>query len=69
MKKFLKYTSLWLFLFLFVSGVIVAICWAADVDVTLGEILKAEMIAILAVCFFAVGCTCIVGIIESIKED
>lgn len=69
MKKFLKYTLLVLFLFLLISGVIVEICWVADVDVTLGEILKAELIALLAVCFIAIGYTCIVGIIESIKDE
>lgn len=69
MKKFLKYTLLWLSLFLFVTGIVVAICWVANVDVTLGEILKAELIAILAVAFIGFGCTCIVGIIESIEEE
>ena len=69
MKKVLKYTLLGLSLFLLLLGIIMALCWAADVDVTLGEVIKAELIAILAVCFIAVGCTCIMGIIETIKED
>ena len=73
MKKFLKYTLLGLYLFLFVLVVAVAICWIACVDVTFGEIIrgiiKAELIAFLAVCFIAFGFTCIVGIIERIKED
>ena len=69
MRKFLKYTLLGLSLFLFVLGVVVAICWIAGVDVTLGEILKAELIAILAVCIIAFGFTGILGIIESINED
>lgn len=69
MKKFLKYTLLGLYLFLFVLVVIVAICWIACIEVTFGEIIKAELIAFLAVCFIAFGFTCIVGIIERIKED
>lgn len=69
MKKFLKYTLLVSSLFLFVLGVVVAICWAVDVYVTLGEVIRAELIAVLAVCIIALGVTGILRVIENIKVD
>ena len=69
MKKALKYALLVLIIFLFISVIIKATCWIAEVEVTIGEVIKAELIAIFVVCCLVSGCAIIVGIIESILKD
>lgn len=69
MKKALKIALLVLIVFLTILGIISAICWMTGAPVTLIEIIKAILIAFVAICANALGFACIVWLIESIEED
>ena len=69
MRKALKIALLVLIMLLMLLGIVSAICWMADISVTLIEILKAIIIAFVAICAIGLSYTCIVWLMESIWED
>ena len=69
MKKALKIALLVTIMLLMVLGIVSAICWMADVSVTFVEIIKAILMAFVAVYAIGISYTCIVWLMESIWED
>ena len=69
MKKALKIALLVLIMLLMILGIVSAICWMADISVTLMEMIKAILIAFVAVCAIGLSYTCIMWLMENIWED